>query len=482
MDFFVQDEMDAERLHGQDLLRRGLHEVLREDFHAFVEKCFTTLHPATEFLPNWHVTLIGEYLEACRRREIRKLIINMPPRMLKSVTVSVAWPAYLLGHDPSERIMAASYAAGLSVKHGLDCRNIIQSEWYRQVFPDMRIARDQNEKHKFATTQHGHRIATSVGGTVTGEGGNFLIMDDPHTPAQAMSLSQRESALQWFDHTFATRLDDKQRGVMVVVMQRLHADDLSGHLLAKGGWEMLRLPAIAEEAAALQMGEMHYLRKEGELLHPEREGAVQLDAMRQELGSYAFAAQYQQNPLPADAGMVRREWFGRFRDAPPVFERVVQSWDTAIKAGQSHDFSVCMTFGEHDGKSYLLDVLAVKQEYPELKRSVTRQAKLWQPHAVLVEDKASGQSLLQDLRRERDMPPLIARLPVADKVTRFAACTALIEAGKLVLPREAAWLAPFEREVLTFPNGAHDDQVDALSQYLAWLRERQGNGMRIRSV
>jgi predicted phage terminase large subunit-like protein len=482
MDFFMRHESEAGNRPLQRLLHQGMREVLREDFHAFVEKCFATLHPATDFLPNWHVTLIGEYLEACRRREIRKLIINMPPRMLKSMTVSVAWPAYLLGHDPSERIMAASYAAGLSVKNGLDCRNIIQSEWYRQVFPDMRIARDQNEKHKFATTQHGHRIATSVGGTATGEGGNFLIMDDPHTPAQALSLSQRETAVQWFDHTFATRLDDKQRGVMVVVMQRLHADDLSGHLLAKGGWEMLRLPAIAEEETTHCMGSMRYVRKAGGLLHPEREGAAQLDAMRQELGSYAFAAQYQQNPLPADAGMVRREWFGRFRDAPPVFERVVQSWDTAIKAGQGHDFSVCMTFGEHEGKSYLLDVLAVKQEYPELKRSVMRLAQLWQPHAVLVEDKASGQSLLQDLRRERDMPPLIARMPVTDKVTRFAACTALIEAGKLMLPREAAWLATFERELLTFPNAAHDDHVDALSQYLAWLRERQGSGMRIRSV
>lgn len=464
------------------LARRGRNALLREDFHAFVQKCFATINPTTDYVPNWHIALICEYLEACRRGEIKRLIINMPPRMLKSITVSVAWPAFLLGHNPAERVMSASYAAGLSVKHALDSRAVMQSSWYREVFPALRLAKDQNEKHKLATTQHGHRIATSVGGTATGEGGGFLIMDDPHTPAQAMSDGQRQSALDWFDQTFASRLDDKRSGCMVVVMQRLHADDLTGHLLQKGGWEQLCLPAIAERPMQHRCGAADYQRAAGELLHPVREGKAQLEQIKRELGSYAFAAQYQQNPLPCDAGMVRREWFGRYTTPPMPWERVVQSWDTAVKAGANNDASVCVTVGEAEGVSHVLDVTVLRLEYPALKKQIRKQAEIWQPDAVLMEDKASGQSLLQDLRRETELPPLIAVMPVQDKVTRFAAVTAMIEAGRLALPLDAPWLAEFERELLTFPQGRHDDQVDALSQYLNWLRGRKQADCRIRSL
>lgn len=464
---------DEERLAS--LARRGRNTVLREDFHAFVHQCFVTVNPATAYLPNWHIALIAEYLEACRRGEIRRLIINLPPRMLKSLTVSVAWPAFLLGHNPAERIMTASYAAGLSVKHALDCRAVMQSGWYREVFPAVRLAKDQNEKHKMATTRHGHRIATSVGGTATGEGGGFLIMDDPHTPAQAMSDAQRRSAIDWFDQTFTSRLDDKRSGCIVVVMQRLHADDLSGHLLSKGGWVHLSLPAIAEKSETLVKGQTSYRRKAGEPLHPKREGLAELQALKREMGSYAFAAQYQQNPMPLEAGMVRQAWFKRYAVPPRQYDRIVQSWDTAVKAGGQHDASVCMTVGETDGVHYVLDVQAVRLEYPALKREIITAAERWRPDAVLLEDKASGQSLLQDLRRERNLPPLLAMTPTQDKVTRFAAVTAMIEAGQVALPQEALWLSEFEREILTFPHGRHDDHVDALSQYLNWIRgQRQG--------
>lgn len=472
---------DDERRMMQRVLK-ARNRLLREDFHAFVQKCFATLHPNAAYMPNWHVALIGEYLEACRRREIRRLLINMPPRMLKSVTVSVAWPAFLMGHNPAERIMTASYAAALSIKHALDCRAIVQSPWFGEVFPELRLARDQNEKHKFATRQHGHRIATSIGGTATGEGGNFLVMDDPHTPAQAMSDVQRRNAVDWFDQTFATRLDDKRTGVIVVVMQRLHADDLSGHLLEKGGWEHLCLPAIAETRQVYDFGAVRHVRERGEFLHPAREGVAQLTELKRELGSYAFAAQYQQNPMPSDAGMVRRHWFGRYRTVPEAFTRVVQSWDTAIKAGPGHDGSACVTVGEAEGKCHVLDVTVLRAEYPALKHHVRRMAEVWKPDAVLIEDKASGQSLLQDMRREKGLPPLIGIMPASDKVTRFAAVSAMIEAGKVSLPLDAAWLAEFERELLAFPQGKHDDQVDAFSQYLGWLRARQDGEYGIRGL
>jgi predicted phage terminase large subunit-like protein len=465
------------------LMQRARNAVLREDFYSFVQKCFASLTPGVEFRPNWHIGLICEYLEACRKAEIRRLIINMPPRALKSVCVSVAWPAFLLGHNPGERIMAASYSAGLSIKHALDCRRILRMAWYRDAFPQTRLSAEQNQKQKFATTSYGYRIATSIGGTATGEGGNFLIMDDPQNPAQVMSQTRRQHAIDWFDHTFATRLDDKQRGVMVLVMQRLHDGDLSGYLLEKGGWEQLCLPAIAERPRLYRFGTVEKWREAGEVLHPAREDAAMLEQARRDLGSYAFAAQYQQNPMPIEAGMVKRHWFGRYGARPEVFERIVQSWDTAIKAGNAHDCSVCLTMGEVDGKHYVLDVQVLRAEYPELKRQVVRLAQSWEADAVLVEDKASGQSLLQDLRREKLGAPLIPIAPVQDKVTRFAAVSAMIEAGMVLLPHDATWLAEFEREVVTFPAGRHDDQVDALSQYLGWIRRKGGGGKwRIRMV
>jgi predicted phage terminase large subunit-like protein len=466
-----------------NLAQLARNEALRCDFGNFIKKCFRTINPSTSFLDNWHLDLIAEYLNACQRREIRRLIINMPPRALKSVCVSVAWPAFLLGHNPSERIMTASYAAGLSVKHALDCRRVLQAAWYADVFPDTVLAHDQNEKHKFATTAFGHRIATSVGGTATGEGGDFLIMDDPQNPAQVMSDTQRVYAAEWFDHTFSTRLDDKRRGVIVLVMQRLHEADLSGHLLAKGGWEHLKLPAIADETQLYSMGNVQKHYNCGELLHPVREGNEQIEAIKKELGSYAFAAQYQQNPMPADAGMVKRHWFERYDNSVlQPFERVVQSWDTAIKAGSMHDCSVCVTIGELNAVHYVMDVLMLRVEYPELKHTVIRYAQRWNADVCLIEDKASGQNLLQDLRREKHMPPLIAILPKQDKITRFAAVSAMIEAGQVALPKEASWLPEFEREILAFPQAKHDDQVDAFSQYLGWVRKRNTAEYRIRGL
>lgn len=212
---------------------------------AFIQKCFHTVNPGTPYLHNWHIDLIAAYLRACERGDIQRLIINIPPRYLKSLCVSVAWPAWLLGHDPSRRIIVSSYAQSLSLKHSLDCRLVMQSEWYRQVFQQTLLASDQNEKGKFLTTRRGMRLATSVGGSVTGEGGNFLILDDPHNPAHIHSDLLRQDTIDWFEQVFTSRLDDKKRGVIILMMQRLHEEDLSGHLLKKSGWEHLCIPAIA---------------------------------------------------------------------------------------------------------------------------------------------------------------------------------------------------------------------------------------------
>lgn len=455
--------------------------LARYDLPRFIARTLQAIDPAAEYMPNWHIYLLAEYLEAARRKEIKRLLINMPPRALKSVCVSVAWPAWILGHEPSSRILAASYASSLSVKHSIDCRLVMQSPWYQELFPQTAMSREQNEKHKFMTSKRGFRLATSVGGGATGEGGNILIIDDPLNPLQARSRYWRNHVNEWFGHTFASRLDSKQDGVIVLVMQRLHQNDLSGHLLEQGGWEHICLPAVASQNHLYGFRNIQKEYRFGELLHPSREDMRIIERARIDLGSTVFAAQYQQRPVSEEGGMVRREWFGRYKHAPESADRFVQSWDTAIKSGGHHDASVCLTFAEFGGRSYLIDARVARYEYPELKRLFYAMAAQWKPQAILVEDRASGQQLLQDVKRETALP-LVAVQPKNDKVTRFAAVSAMIEAGRVFLPENAPWLSDFEQEVYAFPGGENDDQVDALTQYLDWLRSSVWEGLRIRRI
>lgn len=457
--------------------------LLRNRLAAFTQKAFRTVDPGAKLLHNWHIDLIAEYLEACSRREIKRLIINIPPRNLKSISVTVSWPAWLLGHNPSERIMAASYSDALSSKHSVDCRLILRSDWYHRIFPKIQLTDDQDTKKKFVTSERGHRIATSVGGTATGDGGNFLIVDDPINPLQAMSVVERTKANEWFDQTFVSRLDDKMNGVIVVVMQRLHEEDLTGHLLKKGGWEHLSLPAVAETKTIIDFGRIKLIRNEGDALHPERESIEAINRQKIELGSMAFAAQYQQRPAPAEGGIFKAVWFDkRYDKRRESYSRITQSWDTAIKSGQLNDPSCCITFGERDdGRSDILNVLLKRLEYPELKVAVLNHYSDFGADAVLIEDKGSGQQLLQDLRREAQIP-IIACTPIHDKITRAAAVSAMVEAGRIMLPQNAHWLTDFLHEILHFPNGSHDDQVDALSQYLDWLKKNSANKIQIRRL
>ena len=451
--------------------QREIDAILRSDLSSFVQKTFHTVDPGTPYSHNWHIDLIAEYLEACTRREIKRLIINIPPRYLKSIAVTVGWPAWLLGKDPSERIIAASYAHTLSLKHSIDTRLVIKSDWYNRIFPATRLVDDQDTKQKFVTTERGMRYATSVDGSAIGEGGNFLIVDDPHSAAGALSDVQRASACTWFDQGFATRLNDKKNGVIVVVMQRLHATDLTGHLLEKGGWEHLCIPALAEGKTIIDFGRVHVTREAGEPLHPAREDLAAIAKQKIALGSYAFAGQYQQRPAPAEGGIFKAEWLKRYALRQETYREIVQSWDTAFKPGELNDPSVCTTWGVKIDGYDLLEVRAGRLEYPDLKARMYGLAEQWKPTAILIEDKASGQSLIQDARRETQLP-VIAIQPKGDKTIRASGVSAMVEAGKVFLPMQAPWLTDFEMELLTFPTAPHDDMVDSTSQFLEWARLR----------
>jgi predicted phage terminase large subunit-like protein len=448
---------------------RLLEALVRKDFRAFVHKVFTTLAPGQTYVRSWHVEAIAWQLERVRRGELRRLIINMPPRSLKSITASVAFPAFILGHDPSQRVICISYSGDLAKKHSNDFRAVLESPWYRSTFPNARIGRYKNTETEIELTARGFRFATSVGGTLTGRGGGITIIDDPLKPDDAFSEVKRQAANQWFTNTLLSRLDDKRTGAIVIVMQRVHVDDLTGFLLEQSDeWEVLSLPAIAynDEVVPTWAGRTCH-RKAGEALSPEREPFYVLEALKQQIGSDAFSAQYQQQPAPPGGAMVKRDWVKRYSELPPASERLftLQSWDTASKGGPNNDWSVCTTWIVcRTRRWFLIDVWRQRVDYPTLKTSVRSLAARWNARRILVEDTGAGTSLVQELRTE--VSGIIPVKPEGDKASRMAVASAKIEAGQVLLPERAPWLPDLEAELFVFPGSRHDDQCDSISQAL----------------
>jgi predicted phage terminase large subunit-like protein len=438
------------------------------------------VNPGSSYLHNWHIDAIGEALQEVWRGNIGRLIVNIPPRYLKSFCVSVAFPAWVLGNSPEKRIVVASYSEKLAIKHSLDCRMVMQSTWFRKIFQNCHLSTEQNEKYKFSTTKNGYRFATSVGGTLTGEGGDILIVDDPHSPQQVLSANYRQKVVDWYGNTFSSRLDDKKKGAIIVVMQRLHSNDLTGHLLERGrdSWVHLNLPVLFEKETTIRIGNFRKDISGGEFLFPRRESNDEIEKIKLDMGSYFFNAQYQQKPMASGCGMVREEWLGEFSE-DYKFNGIYLSFDTAIKSGTNNDPTVCTVWGDYENKYYLLEVFRKWLEYPELKRESIELLKKWKPVYVLIEDKASGQTLIQDLRK--DLRYNIIPIKVTkDKITRFAAVTPLFESGLVLLRKNGSWLFDYRYEILSFPHGAHDDQVDSTSQFLDWISRRNGRGREIR--
>lgn len=448
--------------------------MMREDFGLFLRKAAPELLGAASLNWNWHLEAIAWRLSRVGAGEITRLLITLPPRHLKSITVSVAWVAWTLGRHPDRTFLCVSYSNELSAKLARQCRQIMETGWYRRVFPHTRINRARQASHDFDTTAGGGRFSTSVTGTLTGRGADIIIIDDPIKPEEANSETTRRNVNDWFRSTLVSRLNDKQTGAIITVMQRLHDDDLAGNMIRDGGWDQLLLPAVATEDEQVPIGKGRcHQRREGDLLHFEREPTRALAQLKRELGSIAFAAQYQQQPVPPQGNMVKREWFGRWRDLPPeaVNAPVFMAWDTASKDGIHSDWSVCVVGRVHKRKVWLIDVFRARLTFPGLKANAIRLARDYNARNLLIEDAASGMQLIQTLRSEAPdgvaMP--IAIKPDGDKVSRFVGITAAIEAGQLVLPEQADWLAEFEQEVLGFPNAKHDDQADALAHLMQYV-------------
>lgn len=447
--------------------RRLLEAILRNYLPSLIAKAFSQLDPGTTFLPNWHIDAIAWHLEQVRLGRIRRLIITMPPRSLKSIAASVAFPAFVHAHHPDRRLICVSYASDLATKLHNDYRAVLRSPWYRELFPQTRIRRDSESETVLTAT--GGRLATSVGGVITGLGADIIVIDDPLKASDAMSLPRREAVNNWFRSTLISRQNDKKTGAIVIVTQRLHMDDLVGYVLGgEEAWTVLELPAIASSDRRIQIGDdrWHMFRAE-EVLHPEREPREVLEGLRRELGSYAFSAQYLQQPVPLGGNMFKRSWIRRYDRCPPLGEgQIVQSWDTAGKTATTNDWSVCVTLLRWKGAFYILDVTRERLDYPALKQKAVALARQYRPRMVLVEDAGVGTALIAELRHlginVRSVSATIG------KEARAAVEAAKFEGGRVLLPAKARWLPDFEAELFSFPGGRHDDQVDALCQALAY--------------
>lgn len=449
--------------------------ILRNDFLAFAQRGFHTLNPGADFVRATFLEVIAAKLDAVRRGRIKRLIICLPPRSLKSHLASVALPAWCLGHDPSLEIIAVSYGQDLAEKFARDCRTLMGEAWYQALFSRTRLPGRQSVTD-LRTSRHGTRFATSIGGVLTGRGADIIIIDDPLKPTDALSDPERNRANEWYDNTLLSRLNSKKDGAIVIISQRLHQDDLVGHVLASDDWEVLSFPAIATADENVPIvtpyGIRHFNRKLGEPLHLEREPLEVLQSLKETMGEYNFEAQYQQAPTPLGGAMIKTAWLQYYEPGTePPFSSIVQSWDTANKPGELNDYSVCTTWGARDGRFYLLHVLREKLNFPDLKRAVRSQAATFKPQTILIEDKASGTQLIQELRNEavfgiKSYQPR----PGSDKRMRLHEQATGFENGLVYLPSDAPWLSEYRLELTTFPGSKYDDQVDSTSQALDYMR------------
>jgi predicted phage terminase large subunit-like protein len=467
----LQDEM---------LTRRAVQSL-----RVFVEWAWPILEPATAFRSNWHIDYICEQLEAVTAGEIRRLLITIPPRYMKSILTSVCWPCWEWAQCPSTRWIFASYAETLASRHSLDRRRLLCSDWYQQRWGDrVRLVKDQHAKMEFHNTRRGAMVAASVGGSITGKGGNRIVLDDPHNPTQAESDAQRTHAIDFFQTTLSTRLDDPQRDAIVVVMQRLHTRDLAAVCLEQG-FEHVCIPAIATAPATIRFPRSGQIvtRDVDTALWPARHTREDLEKQRGILGSYAFAGQYQQEPVPRNGELFRREWWQWVDTVPARYDQLLQSWDLSFKAGSGSDYVVGLVAGRIGTYVYILDRFKAKASFVEtcqaIKQMVARYPKTGE---VLIEDTANGPAVVDALRQQ--VRGIVAVKPDGGKLARASAVQPQLEARQVFLPQprwpdgrlrpEYAWVEDFVDMCAMFPKGDHDDDVDALSQLLLRCRKRSG--------
>jgi len=481
------------------IAKEQLRRKAESNLYEFVKQSWHVVEPSIPFIESWHIETICEHLEAITLGDIRRLLINIPPRHSKSTIVSVMWPAWEWIVNPSQKFLCASYSGNLSTRDNLKTRRLLQSIWYQDRWKHMfELSGDQNAKQRFENDKTGYRLATSVGGTATGEGGSRLILDDPHGAQAAQSEVMRTSDLEWFDMVWSTRLNNPKTDAMVTVMQRLHELDISGHILEDiKGWEHICIPAEWDgKSRKTVLGPYDPRKVKGELICPERFGKKEITNLKQLLGSYGTAGQLQQDPVPSQGGILKTDCFNMWPSTSglPPFEYILQSYDCAFTEKTTGDPTACTVWAmfTHKGERHamLIDAWDEHLSYPDLRAKAIKDwtteyggmtkdspySRARRPDRILVEAKASGQSLLQDLRLAK-VPAVGYNPGLADKVSRAHQAAPTLELGLLWIPeagknpgQHVSWAAPFIKQLGKFPVAEHDDYVDTFTQAIIYLK------------
>ena len=450
-------------------LRDSVVHLARHNFGVFANRAFEQLE-GHALLGNWHINAIAALATEIQSGRTRRAIVCMPPRYLKSFLLTVAFPAWCLGRDPRAKIICCSYGADLAEKFSGDTLRLMRTDWYRQVFPNTKISTTKATKADFETTAGGYRLASSVGGTLTGRGADVIIVDDPLKASDAHSDLVRQASIDWFNSSVRTRLNHPKNGRIIVVAQRLHAEDLPGHLIQTGGWNELIIPAICWQQTNYPMGPNLKLGScsPGRVLQPERQSLEELQQLRKEMCERDFEAQYNQRPLPPGGATFKADWLKRYdaRPHPSEVQAIIQSWDTAYEESTDSDFSVCTTWAVCGNNFYLLDVWRDRPKFFELEKKVYELRQKWGAQLAIIERAGSGISLVQNIRDGNRQQWVVTINPQGAKISRAEQQTPKFEQGRIRLPKEAPWLAQYEKELLDFPYGKHDDQVDSTVQLL----------------
>jgi predicted phage terminase large subunit-like protein len=459
--------------------RRRMQAAQRQNLQLFIQDVFATLNNGDRPSGAPYLEALAFALETAALAPGGRLLVTMPPRHLKSISASVALPAWLMGRNPSLKVMVASYGEELAREHAISFHRVVTSAWYRDLFPQMRIQPRGERLLELRTTTGGVRKAVSLGGATTGFGADLIVVDDLMKAQDAGSEARRESVTTYYREALLSRLNAPTEGSVIAVQQRLHEDDLPALLMANETYEHLNLPAIAEARQRLPLyyGRI-WTRQQGNVLDPDRVPLSFLEAIRSEMGSAGFTAQYQQNPVPPDGALVRIERLTLI-DTPPArkeVHRLVQSWDTAIKDSPSADFSVCTTWGWQRGVWYLMDLRRERLEYPDLKAMVRHQLRSWRADKILIEDSSNGHALWSQLRTDgiRNIGLL---KPRGSKVERLTGQLDMLQSPQVAIPTEVPWWNDLARELRGFPNVRYDDQVDSISQFLYWIQGPRGRGL-----
>lgn len=449
-------------------LASATRQLARDDFYVFAQRAFRELHDVP-YQDNWHIAAIARQLVRIETGEITRLIITMPPRTMKSFLASVCLPAWMLGKNPSAKIICASYAQPLSNEFAFEMRRLMQSRWYRSVFPNVHIDTKKASVDEIKTTRGGYRLSTSVGGSLTGRGADLIVIDDPIKAGDALSQIVMASAKDWYSNTVSSRLNNQKTGKIVVVAQRLQPEDLPGHLASLGGWEELVLPMVAWKDQDIELFKGEWItRPAGHLLHEDRFGEQEIRRLRSEMTEQDFEAQYNQRPLPPGGALFKLQWLKRYNARPPVHEiqGIFQSWDTAYEVAEGNDYSVCSTWALCGKRYFLLDIFRERLQFPDLERAVYKQREKWNANLVIVENAGSGISLYQNIRIRTQGLWITTLKPSRSKQDRASQQSPKFERGEVYVPHQAPWLKTFEDELVNFPHVKHDDQIDSVVQFL----------------